>query len=119
MSLFHACVVRRSRDRYRLQQLIVHLCACSQGTALAEIIITRMGQGFVTSGVGCSHYLAGRSVLLGPRSIQQRPDYFRWIRANTPMMENVDIEVARVNAVADEPGDDDKQGSQPDSRSMG
>ena len=94
MGLFHACLKRRYQDRYRLKQYVIHLCAAQRHASLAEIIITRMGQGYVTSGTGFSHYPAGRSVPLGRRSVQQWAEYFAWIVEHTPMEEHHERDVA-------------------------
>ena len=62
MGLFYACLPNRYPDKYELNQYVVHLCGKSSYCALADVIITRVGQGYITSGTGLSRFSAGRSI---------------------------------------------------------
>ncbi|GIZ49025.1 hypothetical protein CKM354_001206600 [Cercospora kikuchii] len=61
MNLFEACMRRQFGTRYLFRWYVVALCDAPAHAALGEIIVTRLGQGYVTSGTGLSHYPAGRS----------------------------------------------------------
>lgn len=47
--------------------------------AAGEILVTRLGQGYITSGVGFGHYPAGRSVPGGNRTVKEWALKFDWV----------------------------------------
>lgn len=61
MNLFHALLMCRYGNLFRLQQMTLYTCWRPSQCWLSEILLTRLIQGYVKSGRGFSHYQAGLS----------------------------------------------------------
>ncbi|SMY24945.1 unnamed protein product [Zymoseptoria tritici ST99CH_1A5] len=95
MNLFEACLVYRNGPKYKVRQHIIHLIAWKEHRELSEILLTRIGQGYVTSGTGFSHYPAGRSVPWTRTSPQEARD-FQWVFENSPVQANQKKALRRI-----------------------
>ncbi|CZT18287.1 uncharacterized protein RCC_04131 [Ramularia collo-cygni] len=95
MHMFLDCLRHHLQDGSQdLRQYVIGLCGSSFHAALGEIMVTRLAQGYVTSGTGFSHYPARRSVD-PPRRKSAWAKNWQWTRDNSCLMENVKGEVAR------------------------
>lgn len=98
MQIFFRCLTTADPDgTLQIRQHIIGLCDDVQDLALGEILVTRLGQGYITSGTGFSHYAAGRSVNI-LISFSRWTDCHEWCRAHTPQMATHNEEVDRVRA---------------------
>ncbi|KAI5367167.1 hypothetical protein Slin14017_G022030 [Septoria linicola] len=65
MNLFQAILGLQYPDKYRLHQFVIHSCASQDHVAIAEILFTRLNEGYTGNAGGFSFYLAGISVNTG------------------------------------------------------
>ena len=88
MQLFRTCLNMTAQDgRYELRQYVVGLCGQPQRAALGEIMVTRLGQGYLTSGTGFAHYPAGRGIAIS-LSAKQWSEHWDWVYQHLPIEAN-------------------------------
>ncbi|KAI9878032.1 MAG: hypothetical protein M1830_002113 [Pleopsidium flavum] len=84
-------------DRFHIEQYIIYHIFQPHQAVAAEVIFTRLGQGYIVDGGGFSHYLAGRSnqtALDIPATFWEK--YLMDAVKNTPLLERHRDEATRM-----------------------
>lgn len=73
---------------YKIEQSVIFLCTSSEHAVLAEILFTRLAQGYIHDGGGFSYYAAGRSNNSALQYTTSDWEHFwKWTLANIPVLE--------------------------------
>ncbi|CAK4031458.1 Hypothetical predicted protein [Lecanosticta acicola] len=96
MGLVRAASSQLFEGKRKNTQMVIFLIGKTSHAGFAEVLFTRLVQGYVVNGTGFSHYPAGIQVPLGRRSVQQWRGYWEWIKDNTPFLANHRRETKRL-----------------------